>query len=153
MKAVIQRVTRASVTVDGEVTGEIGKGFLVLLGVMQGDTEEEMKLLAKKVAEMRIFEDENEKMNLSLDKVDGEVLVVSQFTLCADVSHGRRPSFINSAPPAVANELYESFCEELRSLGVKKVAQGIFAADMAVELINDGPVTIIMNTDEWKKGK
>lgn len=153
MKAVIQRVTRASVTVDGEVTGEIGKGFLVLLGVMQGDTEDEMKLLAKKVAEIRIFEDENEKMNLSLDKVDGEVLVVSQFTLCADVSHGRRPSFINSAPPAVANELYESFCEELRSLGVKKVAQGIFAADMAVELINDGPVTIIMNTDEWKKGK
>lgn len=153
MKAVIQRVTRASVTVDGEVTGEIGKGFLVLLGVMQGDTEAEMKLLAKKVAEIRIFEDENEKMNLSLDKVDGEVLVVSQFTLCADVSHGRRPSFINSAPPAVANELYESFCEELRSLGVKKVAQGIFAADMAVELINDGPVTIIMNTDEWKKGK
>lgn len=153
MKAVIQRVTRASVTVDGEVTGEIGKGFLVLLGVMDGDTEAEMKLLAKKVAEIRIFEDENEKMNLSLDKVDGEVLVVSQFTLCADVSHGRRPSFINSAPPAVANELYESFCEELRSLGVKKVAQGIFAADMAVKLINDGPVTIIMNTDEWKKGK
>lgn len=153
MKAVIQRVTKASVTVDGEVTGEIGKGFLVLLGVMDGDTEAEMKLLAKKVAEIRIFEDENEKMNLSLDKVDGEVLVVSQFTLCADVSHGRRPSFINSAPPAVANELYESFCEELRSLGVKKVAQGIFAADMAVELINDGPVTIIMNTDEWKKGK
>lgn len=153
MKAVIQRVTRASVTVDGEVTGEIGKGFLVLLGVMDGDTEAEMKLLAKKVAEIRIFEDENEKMNLSLDKVDGEVLVVSQFTLCADVSHGRRPSFINSAPPAVANELYESFCEELRSLGVKKVAQGVFAADMAVELINDGPVTIIMNTDEWKKGK
>lgn len=153
MKAVIQRVTRASVTVDGEVTGEIGKGFLVLLGVMDGDTEAEMKLLAKKVAEIRIFEDENEKMNLSLDKVDGEVLVVSQFTLCADVSHGRRPSFINSAPPVVANELYESFCEELRSLGVKKVAQGIFAADMAVELINDGPVTIIMNTDEWKKGK
>ena len=153
MKAVIQRVTRASVTVDGEVTGEIGKGFLVLLGVMDGDTEAEMKLLDKKVAEIRIFEDENEKMNLSLDKVDGEVLVVSQFTLCAAVSHGRRPSFINSAPPAVANELYESFCEELRSLGVKKVAQGIFAADMAVELINDGPVTIIMNTDEWKKGK
>lgn len=153
MKAVIQRVTRASVTVDGEITGEIGKGFLVLLGVMQGDTEEEMKLLAKKVAEIRIFEDENEKMNLSLDKVDGEVLVVSQFTLCADVSHGRRPSFINSAPPAAANELYEKFCDELRKLGVKKVAQGIFAADMAVELVNDGPVTIIMNTDEWKKGK
>lgn len=153
MKAVIQRVTRASVTVDGKITGEIEKGFLVLLGVMDGDTEEEMRLLAKKVFEIRIFEDENGKMNLSLDKVDGEVLVVSQFTLCADLSHGRRPSFINSAPPAMANELYEKFCEELRKLGVSKVAQGVFGAEMAVELINDGPVTIVMNTDEWKKGK
>lgn len=153
MKAVIQRVTRASVTVDGKITGEIEKGFLVLLGVMDGDTEEEMRLLAKKVFEIRIFEDENGKMNLSLDKVDGEVLVVSQFTLCADLSHGRRPSFINSAPPAMANELYEKFCEELKNLGVSKVAQGVFGAEMAVELINDGPVTIVMNTDEWKKGK
>ena len=153
MKAVIQRVTRASVTVDGKITGEIEKGFLVLLGVMDGDTEAEMKLLAKKVFEIRIFEDENGKMNLSLDKVGGEVLVVSQFTLCADLSHGRRPSFINSAPPAMANELYEKFCEELKNLGVSKVAKGIFAAEMAVELINDGPVTIVMNTDEWKKGK
>ena len=153
MKAVIQRVTRASVKVEGEIVGEIGQGFLVLLGVMQGDTEDEMKLMAKKIAEIRIFEDENQKMNLSLDKIDGEVLVVSQFTLCADVSHGRRPSFINSAPPAEANELYEKFCDELRSLGVKKLAQGVFGADMAVELLNDGPVTIIMNTDEWKKGK
>lgn len=153
MKAVIQRVTRASVTVDGKITGEIGKGFLVLLGVMDGDTESEMKLLAKKVSEIRIFEDENGKMNLSLDKVEGEVLVVSQFTLCADVSHGRRPSFINSAAPDIANELYEKFCDEFRKIGVKKVAQGVFAADMAVELVNDGPVTIIMNTDEWKKDK
>ena len=153
MKAVIQRVTRASVTVDGKITGKIEKGFLVLLGVMDGDTEAEMKLLAKKVFEIRIFEDENGKMNLSLDKVGGEVLVVSQFTLCADLSHGRRPSFINSAPPAMANELYEKFCEELKNLGVSKVAQGIFGAEMAVELINDGPVTIVMNTDEWKKGK
>lgn len=153
MKAVIQRVTRASVTVDGKITGEIEKGFLVLLGVMDGDTEAEMKLLAKKVFEIRIFEDENGKMNLSLDKVDGEVLVVSQFTLCADLSHGRRPSFINSAPPVMANELYEKFCEELKNLGVSKVAQGVFGAEMAVELINDGPVTIVMNTDEWKKGK
>ncbi len=153
MKAVIQRVTRASVTVDGKITGEIEKGFLVLLGVMDGDTEAEMKLLAKKVFEIRIFEDENGKMNLSLDKVGGEVLVVSQFTLCADLSHGRRPSFINSAPPAMANELYEKFCEELKNLGVSKVAQGVFGAEMAVELINDGPVTIVMNTDEWKKGK
>ena len=153
MKAVIQRVTRASVTVEGRITGEIKNGFLVLLGVMDGDTEEEMKLLAKKVSEIRIFEDENGKMNLSLDKIGGEVLVVSQFTLCADLSHGRRPSFINSAPPAIANELYEKFCEELRNLGVSKVAQGVFGAEMAVELLNDGPVTIIMNTDEWKKVK
>ena len=151
MKAVIQRVTGASVRVDGEVTGEIGKGFLVLLGVMDGDTEEEMRLLAKKVSEIRIFTDENDKMNLSLSQVDGEVLVVSQFTLCADLSHGRRPSFTASAPVKVATELYEGFCRELTSLGVRKVATGIFGADMKVELVNDGPVTIIMNTDEWKK--
>jgi len=138
--------------VDGKITGEVGKGFLVLLGVVQGDTEEEMRLLAKKVAQIRIFTDENDKMNLSLDKVDGEVLVVSQFTLCADVSHGRRPSFIGSAPPDIANELYEKFCEELVAAhGVKKVAKGVFGADMDVELVNDGPVTIIMDTDEWKK--
>lgn len=151
MKAVIQRVQRASVTVEGKITGEIGKGFLVLLGVVDGDGEEEMKLLAKKTAQIRIFTDENDKMNLSLDKVDGEVLVVSQFTLCADTSHGRRPSFISSAAPAVAEDLYEKFCAELLSHGVKKVAKGVFGADMAVELINDGPVTIIMNTDEWIK--
>ena len=151
MKAVIQRVTKASVTVDGEVTGKIGKGFLVLLGVVEQDTEEEMKLLAKKVSEIRIFTDENDKMNLSLQQVDGEVLVVSQFTLCADLSHGRRPSFINSAKPDVANELYEKFCNQLSINGVRKVEKGVFGADMAVELLNDGPVTIIMNTDEWKK--
>lgn len=151
MKAVIQRVTNAKVTVDDKVTGEIGLGFLVLLGVTEEDTEKEMKLLAKKVSEIRIFTDENDKMNLSLDKVDGEVLVVSQFTLCADLSHGRRPSFIKSAKPDIANELYEKFCEELRCLGVKKVATGVFGADMKVELLNDGPVTIVMNTDEWKK--
>ncbi len=151
MKAVIQRVTNAKVTVDNKITGEIGLGFLVLLGVTEDDTEKEMKLLAKKVSEIRIFTDENDKMNLSLDKVNGEVLVVSQFTLCADLSHGRRPSFIKSAKPDVANELYEKFCDELRNLGVKKVETGIFGADMKVELLNDGPVTIIMNTDEWKK--
>lgn len=151
MKAVIQRVTKASVTVDGEIVGSIGKGFLVLLGVTQEDTDQEMRLLAKKVTEIRIFTDENDKMNLSLDKVDGEVLVVSQFTLCADLSHGRRPSFIKSAPADIANDLYEKFCQQLRDNGVRKVETGIFGADMAVELVNDGPVTIIMNTDEWKK--
>lgn len=151
MKAVIQRVTKSCVKVDGRIEGEIGKGFLVLLGVMEGDTEEEMRLLAKKVSEIRIFTDEKDKMNLSLSQVDGEVLVVSQFTLCADLSHGRRPSFTKSAPVNVATELYQGFCKELLSLGVRKVATGIFGADMEVELINDGPVTIIMNTDEWKK--
>lgn len=151
MKAVIQRVIKAKVTVDSAVTGEIGNGFLVLLGVMAEDGEDEMKLLAKKVAEIRIFEDENEKMNLSLAQVNGSVLVVSQFTLCADISKGRRPSFIPSASPDKANELYEKFCDELRTLGVSDVQTGIFGADMAVELVNDGPVTIIMNTDEWLK--
>ncbi len=149
MKAVIQRVTKAKVTVDGEITGQIGTGFLVLLGVMQEDTEKEMALLAKKVSEIRIFTDENDKMNLSLSQVDGEVLVVSQFTLCADIAKGRRPSFTPSAPAEKANRLYEAFCEELLRLGVRKVEKGVFGADMKVELLNDGPVTIIMNTDEW----
>lgn len=151
MKAVIQRVSRAKVTVDGETTGEVNNGYLILLGVVNGDTEKEMKLMAQKVANLRIFTDENDKMNLSLLDVDGEALVVSQFTLCADVSHGRRPSFINSAPPEEANRLYELFVEELRSLGVKKVATGKFGAHMDVELLNRGPVTILFNTDEWKK--
>ena len=152
MKAVIQRVSRAKVTVDGEITGEIDKGYLILLGVVNGDTEKEMKLMAQKVANLRIFTDENDKMNLSLLDIDGEALVVSQFTLCADVSHGRRPSFINSAPPAEANRLYEMFVEELRSIGVRKVGTGRFGAHMDVELLNQGPVTILFNTDEWKKG-
>lgn len=152
MKAVIQRVSRAKVTVDGSITGEIDKGYLILLGVVNGDTEKEMKLMAQKVANLRIFTDENDKMNLSLLDIDGEALVVSQFTLCADVSHGRRPSFINSAPPAEANRLYEMFVEELKSIGVRKVATGKFGAHMDVELLNQGPVTILFNTDEWKKG-
>ena len=151
MKAVIQRVTKASVTVDGEIKGQIGTGFLVLLGVMQEDTEKEMELLAMKVSDIRIFTDEIDKLNLSLDQVDGEVLVVSQFTLCADIKKGRRPSFIPSASPDKANRLYEAFCDELLKNGVRKVEKGIFGADMKVELLNDGPVTIIMNTDEWLK--
>ena len=151
MKAVIQRVSRAKVTVDGEVSGEINQGYLILLGVVEGDGEEKMKLLAKKTAELRIFRDENDKMNLSLLDVGGEALVVSQFTLCADVSHGRRPSFIGSAKPDKANELYLKFCDELRALGVKNVQTGVFGAHMEVSLLNDGPVTILFNTDEWKK--
>lgn len=151
MKAVLQRVKRASVTVSGEITGEIENGYLILLGVMDGDTEEEMRVLAKKTAELRVFEDENGKMNLSVLDTKGSALVVSQFTLCADTSHGRRPSFIKSAPPQEANRLYEEYVKELRKNGIEKVETGVFGADMAVELINDGPVTIILDTDELKK--
>ena len=151
MKAVLQRVSHARVSVDSRVTGEIDKGYLILLGVMEGDGEEEMKLLAKKTAELRVFEDKNGKMNLSVLDIDGSALVVSQFTLCADVSHGRRPSFIKSAKPEIANELYEAYVRELRNNGIKNVQTGEFGADMAVELLNDGPVTILFDTDEWKK--
>lgn len=151
MKAVLQRVKNARVTVDGRVTGQINHGYLILLGVMEGDTENEMRLLAKKTAELRVFEDENGKMNLSVLDVKGEALVVSQFTLCADVSHGRRPSFIKSAKPQEAERLYEMYVEELKNNGIENVQTGEFGADMAVELLNDGPVTILFDTDEWKK--
>lgn len=151
MKAVIQRVKRADVVVDGETIGEIGKGFLILLGVVEGDTEKEAEVLAAKTAKLRIFEDENEKMNLSLTDVDGEALVVSQFTLCADCKKGNRPSFTPSAAPDIANALYEKFSSLLSENGIKKVENGIFGADMQVSLVNDGPVTIILDTDIWRK--
>ena len=151
MKAVIQRVTSASVNVDGETVGAIGRGYLILLGVMDGDGESEAQLLAKKTAELRVNEDENGKMNLSLQTIGGAALVVSQFTLCADVSHGRRPSFTPSAPPEVAEELYLRFCEALKDNGIAEVKTGVFGADMAVSLVNDGPVTILMDTEIWKK--
>ncbi len=151
MKAVIQRVKRADVSVDGKTVGEIGKGYLILLGVVEGDTEHEAQVLAVKTAKLRIFEDENEKMNLSVNDVDGEVLVVSQFTLCADCKKGNRPSFTPSAAPEVANRLYELYSSLLVENGVKRVANGIFGADMQVSLVNDGPVTIILDTDLWRK--
>lgn len=151
MRAVIQRVSGADVRVDGNVTGQIGRGFLVLLGVMDGDTEREADLMAQKIARLRVFEDENEKMNLALSDVDGEVLSVSQFTLCADVKKGNRPSFTPSARPDEANRLYEYFNSRLLEEGVKNVEKGIFGADMRVSLVNDGPVTIIFDTDIWKK--
>ena len=147
MKAVIQRVTFANVKVDGNTVGEIEKGFMILLGVQEGDTKAEADLLAKKTANMRIFEDDNGKMNLSLLDTDGECLVVSQFTLCADCKKGNRPSFINSAKPDEANELYEYFMEQLKNNGIRKVEHGIFGADMKVSLLNDGPVTIVLDTD------
>ena len=151
MKVILQRVSRASVTVDNAVVGAIGQGFLVLLGVAQGDDEKEAEVLANKVAGLRVFTDDNDKMNLSLADIGGEVLVISNFTLCADCSHGRRPSFINAARPETAEPLYRFFCQRLPQNGVKKVEQGIFGADMQVSLINDGPVTIEINSKDLKR--
>lgn len=152
MKAVVQRVTASSVSVDGEIVGKIDKGLNVLLGVEEDDTEKDAEVLASKIAKMRIFEDENEKMNLSVLDVDGSVLVISQFTLCADIKKGNRPSFILAATPDKATALYEYFSSQLKENGVKKVENGVFGADMAVEISNDGPVTIIMDTAIWRKG-
>ena len=151
MRAVVQRVGEASVTVDGTVTGAIASGFLVLLGVTGGDTPEHARVMAGKVARLRIFRDAEDKMNLSLLDVGGAALVVSQFTLYADTSRGNRPSFTNAAPPEQANELYELFCREIAQLGVR-VEKGVFGAHMAVRLLNDGPVTICLDTDDWKMG-
>ena len=153
MKAVIQRVTNAAVSVDGKVVGSCEKGYMILVGAAEGDTIEDAELLARKTANLRIFTDENDKMNLSILDVNGEVLAISQFTLLADVKKGNRPSFINAMQPTFANELYEHFCKTLTELGVKKVAKGIFGSDMSVSLVNDGPVTIIYDTNIWKKDK
>ena len=144
MKLVIQRVTNASVTVENEVVGKIGKGFLVLLGVGPEDTKNEADFLVQKLIKLRIFEDDNGKMNLSLKDVNGELLIVSQFTLYADCSGGNRPSFVNAAKPEKANELYEYFIRKCEEQDIK-VEHGIFGADMQVELLNDGPVTILID--------
>ena len=151
MRAVIQRVSEASVTVDGSAVGACGRGFLILLGVMDGDTRAEAELLAAKTAKLRVFEDGAGKMNLSLTDIGGEALCVSQFTLCADVKKGNRPSFTPSAPPAEAERLYLYFTERLRAEGIKRVETGSFGADMRVALVNDGPVTILFDTDTWKR--
>lgn len=151
MKAVIQRVSRASVTVDGELVSQIKKGYMILLGVMDDDTREDAEILAKKTATLRVFEDDEGKMNLDIKQVDGEILAISQFTLCADVKKGNRPSFIRSAPPVEANELYEYFCEQLLANGVKNVYKGVFGVDMKVDLLNDGPVTILYDSEMWRK--
>lgn len=150
MKAVIQRVTHASVKVDGKTVGSCGQGFLILLGVMAGDDEKEADKLVNKTVNLRIFEDENGKMNLSSLDIGGEMLVVSQFTLCADCTHGRRPSFTPSAPPDEANRFYEYFVRRLKENGISHVETGVFGADMKVELLNDGPVTIILDSSELK---
>lgn len=147
MRAVIQRVSRAKVTVNAAVTGEISHGLMILLGVGREDTVAVAASLAEKAANLRIFEDENDKMNRSLLDVKGAALVVSQFTLYGDARGGRRPSFIAAAPPEQAKALYEVFCESLRQLGVT-VATGIFQAMMSVELVNEGPVTILLDSDK-----
>ena len=147
MRAVIQRVTRASVTVNGRVAGEIGAGLLILLGVGKTDNPESASYLAEKTAHLRIFSDAAGKMNLSLLDAGGAALVVSQFTLYGDTRGGRRPSFIQAAAPEEASRLYQEFVGALRSLGVK-VETGVFQADMQVELVNDGPVTILLDSEK-----
>ena len=147
MRAVVQRVTSASVTVDGRVAGEIGAGLLVLLGVSRTDNPESATYLAEKIANLRIFSDEAGKMNLSLVDIGGSALVVSQFTLYGDTRGGRRPSFIQAAPPEEASRLYDEFVQSMRALGVA-VETGVFQAQMQVELVNDGPVTILIDSEK-----
>ncbi|MDF2535632.1 MAG: D-tyrosyl-tRNA Tyrdeacylase [Bacillales bacterium] len=145
MKVVLQRVTEASVTVDGKVVGQVGKGFMLLVGVTHDDTEADARYLADKIAGLRVFEDENDKMNLSLQEVGGSILSISQFTLYADTRKGRRPAFVDAARPEVANPIYEKFNDYLREAGII-VETGIFGANMAVSLVNDGPVTIVFES-------
>ena len=144
MKLVVQRVKKANVVVEEKTVGEIKQGFMVLIGVAPTDTKEIADFLVQKLIHLRIFEDENEKMNLSIQDIDGELLLISQFTLYADTSHGNRPSFVNAAKPELANTLYEYFVEQCKKQNIKKVDTGIFGADMQVTLQNDGPVTIII---------
>ena len=146
MRCVIQRVSKASVTSEGKPAGQIEKGLMVLVGVKNGDTEKDVKYMADKVPNLRIFEDEQEKMNLSVKDIDGQVMVVSQFTLFASTAKGNRPSYIKAAKPDVAVPLYEKFLAVLGLCLQKSVERGIFGADMKVELLNDGPVTIIVDS-------
>mgnify|MGYP001056815057 CR=1 FL=1 len=148
MRAILQRVSCASVVIDGKITRNTGAGLLILLGVTQEDTEEQAAWLARKCCELRIFSDEQDKMNLSLFDTNGEAMVISNFTLYADCKKGRRPSYVRAARPEQANGLYERFVEEVRTLGIKNVQTGEFGADMQVSITNDGPVTIFLDTDE-----
>ena len=146
MRAVLQRVSKASVKVDGELTGSIDWGFVILLGVVPEDTIDDVKWLANKCSNMRVFSDEEGKMNLSIKDIDGKFLVVSQFTLHASTKKGNRPSFIKAARPDHAIPMYEKFCEELYAVSGQNVEKGVFGADMKVDILNDGPVTIIIDS-------
>ena len=145
MRALVQRVSHASVTIDGRIHGQIGQGFLVLLGITDGDTVDDAVYLADKTVKMRVFTDENDKMNRSILDAGGEILAVSQFTLHGDVRHGRRPSFIRAARPELAVPMYDAYCQGLRDAGIH-VETGIFQTDMKVSLINDGPVTLLIDS-------
>ena len=152
MKAVIQRVKHASVAVDGETVGSCGEGYMILLGVAEGDTELDAELLCKKIVNLRIFTDENDKMNRSIKDIDGEMLVISQFTLMANYRHGNRPDFMASAKPSEAKRLYEYFMQ-LAKKEIKRVEAGVFGAHMEVSLLNNGPVTIVMDSEVLKSKK
>lgn len=151
MRAVIQRVKNASVEINGAVAGQCGVGFMILFCAISGDNESDIDLLARKTANLRIFEDDEGKMNKSILDIDGEVLCISQFTLAADTKKGNRPSFINAMEPVTAAKYYDIYCEALKNNGIKTVETGEFGADMQVTLTNDGPVTIILDTDTWNK--
>lgn len=148
MRALIQRVSSGKVTIADRVISQISKGYMILLGIKVGDSEKEADLLTEKIINLRVVSDKNDKMNLSIKDINGEILVVSQFTLYADLKGGRRPSFIKAAKPEEAEKIYGYFIEKLKSYGVKKVATGEFGAYMKVEIINDGPVTVILDTEE-----
>ena len=153
MIAVLQRVNRAAVEVEGKIVGEIGRGLLILLGVCKDDTSEDREVLVKKIAACRIFTDENDKMNLSLKDIGGEALVVSNFTLCADYKHGNRPSYFEAATPDIAHPCYLAFCDMLGVALSRSVAKGEFGAHMKINMECNGPVTIVMDSRMLKKGK
>ena len=146
MRAVVQRVHQASVTVDNKIVGEIQVGFVILLGIGLEDTKEDIEYLASKISQLRVFADREGKMNLDIKSIDGNCLVISQFTLFAQTKKGNRPSFLESAPPEIANKMYDEFCNQLSIKMEKKVEKVIFGADMKVSLVNDGPVTILFDT-------
>lgn len=148
MKVILQRVTKASVDINNKTVAKISNGLLILLGVAQCDTPEDIKILCDKIANLRVFEDSNQKMNLSLKDINGDVLIVPNFTLYADCKKGKRPSFSKAAKPDFAKNMFKTFCDEMSTKGLKNVSQGVFGADMKVELLNDGPVTIMLNSKE-----